>query len=356
MRRTYLLLFLIIVTTTLYAGQPKEFKDWPAGSSPREVGNRVANRFISTIDLSKESQVYPGICTWYGALTFAKTSANPKLASELTSRFEQQATPELLKTVLDKQHVDYSMLGSVPFEIYLQTKDAKYLAMGKQLANHQWEQPLPDGLTRETRFWIDDMYMITILQVQAYRATGDKVYLDRAALEMEAYLDKLQQPSGLFFHAPDVPFLWGRGDGWVAAGLTELLRSLPAIHPRRAKILAGYQKMMQALLPLQGKDGLWRQLLNVPEAWPETSSTAMFTFAIATGVKEGWLKDKAYARAARKGWLGLVNYIEPNGDLRNVCEGTGKKNDFDYYLQRKRLTGDMHGQAPLLWCATAFLR
>jgi rhamnogalacturonyl hydrolase YesR len=97
-------------------------------------------------------------------------------------------------------------------------------------------------------------------------------------------------------------------------------------------------------------------LLNVPEAWPETSSTAMFTFAIATGVKEGWLKDKAYARAARKGWLGLVNYIEPNGDLRNVCEGTGKKNDFDYYLQRKRLTGDMHGQAPLLWCATAFLR
>jgi len=228
LRRTYLLLFLIIVTTTLYAGQPKEFKDWPAGSSPREVGNRVANRFISTIDLSKESQVYPGICTWYGALTFAKTSANPKLASELTSRFEQQATPELLKTVLDKQHVDYSMLGSVPFEIYLQTKDAKYLAMGKQLANHQWEQPLPDGLTRETRFWIDDMYMITILQVQAYRATGDKVYLDRAALEMEAYLDKLQQPSGLFFHAPDVPFLWGRGDGWVAAGLTELLRSFGA--------------------------------------------------------------------------------------------------------------------------------
>src|SRR5512133_2382035 len=142
----------------------------------------------------------------------------------------------------------------------------------------------------------------------------------------------------------------------VAAGLTELLRSLPANHPRRAKIFAGYQKMMQALLPLQGQDGLWRQLLNVQEAWPETSSTAMFTFAMATGGKEGWLEEKAYARAARKGWLGLVTYIEPNGDLRNVCEGTGKKNDFDYYLQRKRLTGDMHGQAPLLWCATAFLR
>ena len=71
------------------------------------------------------------------------------------------------------------------------------------------------------------MYMLTILELQAYRATGDSKYLDRAANEMVAYLDKLQQPNGLFYHAPDVPFFWGRGDGWVAAGMTEMLRSLP---------------------------------------------------------------------------------------------------------------------------------
>ncbi len=313
-------------------------------------------RFVTTIDLSKESQVYPAMCAWYGALTFARAAQDKALGDRLAGRFDVQVTPEVLKAVEAKQHVDFSMLGSVPLEIYLQTKRAPYLEMGRRLADHQWEQPLPDGLTRETRFWIDDMYMITILQVQAYRATGEKIYIDRAAQEMEAYLDKLQQPNGLFFHAPDVPFLWGRGDGWVAAGLAELLRSLPADHPRRAKILSGYLRMMRALLPLQGKDGLWRQLLDQKQAWPETSSTAMFTFAMVTGVKEGWLKDRSYARAARKAWLGLVSYLEPNGDLRNVCEGTGKKNDFDYYLQRKRLTGDLHGQAPLLWCATAFLQ
>jgi rhamnogalacturonyl hydrolase YesR len=296
------------------------------------------------------------MCAWYGALTFAQVSANDALTSRLVRRFDEQVTPDVLRTAKDKQHVDYSMLGSVPFEIYREKKDARYLDMGRLLADHQWEQPLPDGLSRETRFWIDDMYMITILQVQAYRATGDSKYLDRAAQEMEAYLDKLQQPNGLFYHAPDVPFLWARGDGWVAAGLTELLRSLPGNHPRRAKIFKGYIRMMQALLPLQGKDGLWRELLDEKDAWPETSSTAMFTFAMASGVKEGWLKDKAYARAARRGWLGLVSYIETNGDLRNVCEGTGKNNNHDYYLARKRLIGDLHGQAPLLWCATAFLR
>ena len=82
----------------------------------------------------------------------------------------------------------------------------------------------------------------------------------------------------------------------------------------------------------------------------------MFTFAMVTGVKEGWLPRKGYAQAARKAWLGLVDSLDENADLRNVCEGTGRKNDFQYYLDRRRETGNLHGQAPLLWAATAFLR
>jgi rhamnogalacturonyl hydrolase YesR len=258
--------------------------------------------------------------------------------------------------------VDFTVFGTVPLEIYLQTqtqtqtKDPKYLNLGKSFADRQWENPTADGLTRETRFWIDDMYMITTVQVQAFRATGDSKYLDRAALEMEAYLDRLQQPNGLFFHAPDAPFYWGRGNGWVAAGMTELLRALPADHPRRPRILAAYRKMMQALLSFQGKDGMWRQLVDHPEAWPESSSTGMFTFALITGVKNGWLDPATYGPAARKGWLALVGYIDQNADVTSVCEGTGKKNDLDYYLARTRRTGDFHGQAPVLWCASALLR
>jgi unsaturated rhamnogalacturonyl hydrolase len=73
-------------------------------------------------------------------------------------------------------------------------------------------------------------------------------------------------------------------------------------------------------------------------------------------VKNGWLDQKSYGQAARQGWLGLIAFLEPNGDLRNVCQGTGKQNDKQYYLDRQRLTGDLHGQAPVLWCATALLR
>ena len=173
---------------------------------------------------------------------------------------------------------------------------------------------------------------------------------------MVAYLDKLQQPNGLFHHADNSAFYWGRGTGWVAAGLSELLRSLPKKHPQRARILAGYQKMMASLLKYQGADGLWRQLIDRPESWPETSSTGMFTFALVSGVKNGWLDAKTYGPAARKGWLGLVAKLDQDANVTDVCEGTNKGFTVQYYLDRKRKTGDLHGQSPILWSAAALLR
>lgn len=41
-------------------------------------------------------------------------------------------------------------------------------------------------------------------------------YVERAAKEMAMYLDELQRLNGLFYHAPDVPYFWGRGNGWMA--------------------------------------------------------------------------------------------------------------------------------------------
>ena len=343
------------------AAAQKEFKNWPPGTSPKEIGERVARRFVSSPHNLSNGEArqpyinYPESVTWYGALTFAQLSGNKELSLGLIQRFDPLLNTDS-KLIPEPKHVDLTVFGAVPLEIYRETRQQKYLDLGGAFADKQWADPAPDGLTRQTRYWIDDMYMITLVQVQAYRATGGQKYLDRAALEMSAYLDKLQQPSGLFYHAPDAPFFWGRGNGWVAAGMTELLLSLPQSHPSRGRILEGYRRMMSELLKYQAKDGMWRQLLDHPEAWPETSSTGMFTFAMITGVKNGWLDKKTYAPAARKAWLALITYLEPNGDIRSVCEGTGKKNDLNYYLTRARNTGDLHGQAPILWSASALLR
>jgi rhamnogalacturonyl hydrolase YesR len=349
----------LLACVALAAAHPalaaKDFSEWPEGKSPREIGKRVAERFVASPHLRPNTIIYPEVCAWYGALTFAKLDRDKDLTRRLIARFDPLFAAESA-LVPAERHVDYSVFGTVPLEIYVQTNEKKYLDLGLSFADRQWDNPGPNGLTAETRLWIDDMFMITAVQVQAYRATGARKYIDRAANEMAAYLEKLQQPNGLFYHAPDVPFYWGRGNGWVAVGMAEMLRSLPKDHPKRAPILVSYLKMMDTLRKYQDADGMWKQLIDHPEAWPETSSTGMFAFAMITGVKNGWLEEKTYGPAARKAWLALTGFINADGDIGNVCEGTNKLNDLQYYLDRKRNTGDLHGQAPLLWCASALLR
>lgn len=351
-----LLTFFLALGACTANAQPDYFSNWPAGRSPKEVGKMLAEHFIPSPH--QYNHIFYGeVGAWYGALEFAQLTGDSDLQSRLIKRFDP-LFPGGTETSLIGQriHVDDEVFGAVPLEIAIETKDPKYLEYGKHFADQQWEHPLQDGLSGETRYWIDDMYMITILQLQAYRATGDRKYLDRGAKEMAAYLDKLQQPNGLFFHAPDAPFFWGRGDGWVAAGMTEMLRDLPPNHPLRPRIMESYKKMMAALLSYQGKDGMWRELIDHEDAWPETSSTAMFTFAMITGVKNGWLDTYTYGPAARKAWIAVTGYIDQNDNVTSVCEGTGKGTDTDYYLARQRITGDFHAQAPILWAATALLR
>jgi unsaturated rhamnogalacturonyl hydrolase len=358
-----MVLKLVLSGCVLFCGstgvwaQTDYFNNWPAGTSPQEVGKALAEHFVTSPHQYTKTIHYSEVCAWYGSLTFAEVTQDTALRAKLIKKFEplMPGGAEADRTPV-RHHVDDSIFGVVPLEIAIQTKDPKSLEVGKGWADRQWENPQPDGLSAETRYWIDDMYMLTILQLQAYRATGDKKYLDRDAKEMVSYLDKLQQPNGLFYHASDVKYFWGRGDGWVAAGMAEMLRTLPENHPDRARIMKSYQLMMSALLKYQGKDGMWRQLIDKDDAWPESSGSAMFSFAMITGVKHGWLDAATYGPAARKAWIAIVGYVDQNNDVTQVCEGTNKKDDQAYYYARKRKTGDFHGQAPVLWAASALLR
>jgi rhamnogalacturonyl hydrolase YesR len=343
---------------------PGLFGNWPAGSSPQEIGKRVAENYLARA-LPTSAIGYQEACTWYGALAFAKLSADQALDGRLITRFDPILTPAGAALIPPRDHVDDRVFGIVPLEIFIQNADQRYLAIGKDLADKQWANTTADGITTEARYWVDDMWMITSLQAQAFRATADPKYLDRAALTMSAYLDRLQQPNGLFFHTAQSPQYWGRGNGWFAAGMAELLRSLPASHPQRARIMTGYQKMMAGLLQYQTSAGMWRQLIDRADAWPESSGSGMFTYAMVTGVKNGWLAPDTYGPAARSAWLGLITFLDAQANMREVCVGTGEAftvvgadpaAQAQYYLDRPRSVGDFHGQAPVLWSASALLR
>ena len=337
--------------------------DFPEGSTPKEIGKRLGRLFAKGKHNGKTLS-YPETFTWNGALKYAEVAKDNELIQPLKDGFESFFTTD--KSFLPRMdHVDRNMFGSLPLTLYLITKDERYREMGMPYADTQWEVPenasasakswAAKGYSWQTRLWIDDMYMIPVIQTHAYKVTGELKYVERAAKEMAMYLDELQRPNGLFYHAPDVPYYWGRGDGWMAVGMTELLYNLPEKDPNRARIMKGYLLMMDNLKKYVNKDGLWNQLITEPDFWTETSGSAMFAYAMIVGVNNGWLNKEEYAPVARRAWLGLCNYINDKNDLTEVCVGTGKKNSKQYYMDRPRIAGDYHGQAPIIWCAYALL-
>lgn len=348
---------------------PASLDNWPAEANPVHVGRRIAENFLPRDLLRKRLNghiVYPEACAWYGALTWAELAGDAGVQQALWARWEKVLAKDSPAVISPVAHVDDRAFGIVPLEIYRQNKDQRAYFVGTALAELQWKAPDAQGLSAESRFWIDDMYMVPALQVQAWRVTKDAKFLDRAALTATAYLERLQQKNGLFLHAADSPFYWGRGNGWFAAGLAELLTELPVEHPRRPAVLAGYLRMMEALLATQdAESGLWRQLIDQPDSWVETSGSAMFTFAFVTGVKRGWLPEQSYGPAARKAWLALVSRLDAGANLTEICVGTNKAMkevgadlavQRDFYMKRARKAGDLHGQAPMLWTASALLR
>lgn len=365
MRKKVFLLLCLIPFQLMFA-QTSMLKNFPKGSTPEEVGKRLAYRFVNEKHALHAGKWigYPETFYWNGSLKYAAVTKDKELIKTLQNKFEPLFTTE--KALLPiMNHVDLNMFGSLPLEFYKVTKEKRYLELGLPYADTQWQVPenakpkekewADKGYSWQTRLWIDDMYMITIVQTHAYKVTKDPKYIDRAAKEMVLYLDDLQRPNGLFYHAPDVPYYWGRGNGWMAAGMAELLQAMPKKHKDRPRIMEGYLTMMKSLKKYQNPEGLWNQLIDKSDCWTETSGSAMFTFAFIKGVKNGWLDAKEYAPAARKAWIALVPYINEKNQVREVCVGTNKKNDLQYYYDRPRRTGDYHGQGPFLWCTVALL-
>ena len=316
---------------------------------------------------------YSTVILWTYAMECARLSRDADLERRLVAKFAPFHSSK--NKLLPKfKHVDFSVFGAVPLEVAILTANEESRELGLKLADGQWEQPKKDdappsynakpfeermewwrlGYSDQTRLWIDDAYMISLLQTQAYRATNDAKYLNRSAQELSLYLDRIQLENGLFHHATNSPFCWGRGNGWMAGAMSIVLTYLPKSHALRPRILEGFRKMCRTLRRYQRPDGLWGQLVDDGASWPETSCSAMFAAAFANGAKRGWL-DAEYGTAAAKAWRALVGKMDTYGNLPDTCCGTAAGKDRPYYLKRPRIKGDPHGQAAMLWLAAAFL-
>ena len=119
---------------------------------------------------------------------------------------------------------------------------------------------------------------------------------------------------------------WSRGNGWVLAGLVRTLSLLPLSDPHRAEYLQNYLEMVKALVPLQRADGYWNVSLydSTHFGGKELTGTALFTFGMAWGIREGWLDKKIYLPVVARAWNAMAGEsVHPDGRLGYV-QGTAE--------------------------------
>ena len=199
----------------------------------------------------------------------------------------------------------------------------------------------------------DSVFMVCPLLAAAHGLTGKQEYLDACLAHYEYIRSICLRDDGIYRHSPQDEAAWGRGNGFPALGLALSLSWIPEDSPAHKPLLAKLQAHIDALLPHQDITGMWHQVIDHPEVYREMTSTCMFTFAIARCLNRGWLPKAKYLPVVKKSWPAINRRISPNGELLDVCTGTGKQKNLRAYFDRTAILGkDSRGGAMALMAAT----
>lgn len=208
--------------------------------------------------------------------------------------------------------------------------------------------PMPNSV------WLDDLYMSVPCLAQMGRLTGERRYFDDAAQQILQFHSRMfLRENGLWMHgwiqemSPHPAFHWARANGWALMAAVELLSVLPVDHPERTNLLNILEAHADGLRRLQAPSGLWHQLLDRPDSYEETSSSAMYVFAIARAINYGWLSPTTYGPAVIRGWKGVTTKVNSLGQVEGTCIGTGLGWDDTFYLNRPTDVNAAHGYGPI---------
>jgi rhamnogalacturonyl hydrolase YesR len=240
------------------------------------------------------------------------------------------------KDPLGRYHADDYCVGQTYIELYRKYKDKKMIKPMKAYL----DQILKDPATGDLKFentknywstqrwsWCDALFMGPTVWAKMANVTGKKKYLDFMYKEYKATTDYLyDKDEDLYFRDSSyftkkekngTKVFWGRGNGWVFAGLPIIIRELPVKYEHKDYFVTIYMEMAAKLLSLQSADGFWHASLLDPESYPnpEMSATAFFVYGLAWGVNNGYLDKEIYLPAIVKGWKSMVSSVWPDGKV-----------------------------------------
>lgn len=261
--------------------------------------------------------------------------------------------------------------------LYQVTGQQKYLKAAQVLRHQLDEHPR----TKEGGFWhkriypyqmwLDGLYMGQPFYAEYSAIMNDAKAFEDIANQFIFMENNTRDPkTGLLYHGWDEskeqrwankatgrsPHVWGRAMGWYGMGLVDALEYFPASHPGRKKLIDILNRFAEAVSKVQQPSGLWYDIIDVPEGkgnYLESSAASMFVYAIAKGVRQGYLPE-SYFSVAKKGFEGMKREFveEVNAEKINFkgtvsVSGLGGKpyrdGSFEYYMSEKVITNDPKG-------------
>ncbi|MBC7948808.1 MAG: glycoside hydrolase family 88 protein [Chitinophagaceae bacterium] len=284
----------------------------------------------------------------------------------------------------DEYNIDHINNGKLVLLLYRVTGKEKYLKAAQLLRN----QLLTHPRTNEGGFWHKKIYPYQMWLDGLYM--GAPFYAEYADLMHEdtAFNDVANQfiwmekhardaKTGLLYHAWDEskqqkwanketglsPLFWARAMGWYATAVVDALDWFPRNHPKRKDLIGILNRLVTAIEKVQDpKTGLWYDILNYngpgkEKNYLEASASSQFVYAVAKGVRNGYLPQSKLP-IATKGYNGLVKKFIKNENGQTNLHGTVKVSGlggnpyrdgtFEYYMSEDVIVNDAKGVGAFL--------
>lgn len=286
---------------------------------------------------------------------------------------------------LEEYNIDHVTPATSMLTLWRATGDLKYYKMVELFRSQLKTHPRTNegGFWHKKiypyQMWLDGLYMGQPFYAEYSAVFGEDNWNDIANQFVWMEKHSRDPKTGLLYHGWDEskqqkwadkitgrsPHVWGRAMGWYAMGLVDTLEFFPKDHPRRGELIAILARLAAGVEKVQDKkSGVWWDILDFPgreKNYLESSASAMFVYALARGVREGYLPEK-YMKVATTGWAGIKReFIRTNSKGETNWEGTVsvsglggnpyRDGSYEYYMSEKVRTNDAKGLGPAIRAA-----
>ncbi len=285
---------------------------------------------------------------------------------------------------LESFNIDHINSGKMLQRLYARTGEDRYRAAIETLASQLERHPRTSegAFWHKQRYphqlWLDGVYMGMPFLAGVGVMQNDTHKVEEAADEFLIARKHLRDAeTGLYYHAWDEAkqqpwadpgtglsqYFWGRGLGWYAMALVDILDVIPAdMKELRSELIGIVPELADALIQYQDTTGVWYQIIDQPQApgnYREASGSAMFTYFLAKAVNRGYLPE-SYREPALRAYGGLVDefvaiYADGSYHVTNICEvaglGFGRDGSYRYYMSEQVMENDPKGLAPMILAA-----